>query len=213
MRRRTAAMVSACVCLLLAGCSALPGSEPRPTAVVSTSAADPYGVGSVPWPEDDEAAAAWLERMPDEVGDLAKVPTDEGSDGFGFVLYRSGPEQDDRSVSWFAGGSTDGLVAVLGFDETQPCEQWASSPSLAPLAGKAGDDLRTAVRALPETLPEAVPWWTCTFTYDELGAPLDEADWEWFGAWVSGDRSFTVSAGDAAERDALIRAAVDAAAS
>jgi hypothetical protein len=214
MRRRTAAVAGATACALLAACSALPGADARPTAVVSTSAADPYGVGSVPWPQDDEAAEAWLQRMPDDVGDLRKVPADEAADGFGFVVYRSGPEQDDRSVGWFAGGGTEGLTAVLGVDEgSQPCERWESSPSLAPLAGKAGDALRTAVRALPETLPEPVPWWTCTFTHDELGEPLDEADWEWFATWASGDRTFTVSTGDEAERDALVRAAVQAAAS
>lgn len=214
MRRRSAAAAGAALCLVLAACSALPGSDRPPAVTVSTSPADPYGVGSVPWPRDDASASAWLEAMPDEVGDLRKVPADRGSDGFGFVVYRSGPEQDDRSVSWFDGGGAEGLLAVLDVDEgAVPCEQWESSPSLEPLGGKSGDALRTAVRALPEPLPEAVPWWTCTFTTDDLGEPLEPADWEWFATWVSGDRSFSVSTGNEAERAALIRAAVDAAAS
>lgn len=213
MRRRTVLVPTLVLGLLASGCSALPGSAPRPTAVVSTSAADPYGVGSVPWPADDDAAAQWLERMPAEVSGLAKVTSDEPGDGFDFVVYRSGTEDDDRSVAWFDGGGLEGLLGVLDLDEgAQPCEGWASSPSIAQLAGKTGDELRAAVLALPEMLPESVPWWSCTFTHDDLGEPLDPADREWFATWVSGDRSFTVSTGDEAERDALVRAAVQAAA-
>lgn len=211
MRRRTVLVPALVLGLLVSGCSALPGSTP--TAVVSTSAADPYGLGSVPWPADDDAAAQWLERMPAEVDGLTKLASDEPGDGFDFVVYRSGSEDDDRSVAWFDGGGLDGLLGVLDLDEgAQPCEGWESSPSIAGLAGKAGDELRAAVESLPETLPEAVPWWSCTFTHDDLGEQLDPADWEWFTTWVSGDRSFTVSTGDEAERDALVRAAVQAAA-
>lgn len=213
MRRRTVLAPALVLGLLASGCSALPGPAPRPTAVVSTSSADPYGVGSVPWPADDDAAAQWLARMPAEVEGLAKVSSDEPGAGFDFVVYRSGAEDDDRSVAWFDGGGLEGLLGVLDLDDgAQPCEGWESSPSIAALAGQAGDELGTAIRALPETLPEAVPWWSCTFTHDELGEPLDPADWEWFATWVSGDRSFTVSTGDEAERDALVRAAVQAAA-
>lgn len=212
MTRRAAAAAAVAACLLLAACSA--GSAPRPTISVSTSATDPYGLSSVPWPQDDEAASAWLARLPDDVGGLTKVPADQEGDGFDFVVYRGGPEEDDRSVSWFGGGGADGLLGVLDVsDGGVPCQQWASSPSLEQLAGLAGPDLAQAAAELPDPLPETVPWWTCTFTHDELGEPLAEADWEWFASWVSGDRSFSVSTGDEAERDLLVQAAVQAAAS
>jgi hypothetical protein len=182
---------------------------------VRTSAADPYGFSSVAWPASDDDAARWLEGLPGQVGDLAKVPGERDGGTFDFVVYRSGAEEDDRSVSWSDddGGIVNSLVAALDFDDgTAPCEQWQSSPSLSSLGGKAGDPLRTAVRALPETLSDPVPWWTCLFTHDDLGEPLDPADWEWYATWVSGTRTFAVSTGDGAERDALIRAAVQTAA-
>lgn len=211
-RRRAAAAAAVSACLLLAACSG--GAGPRPTTSVSTSATDPYGLSSVPWPQDDDAAADWLGRLPDEVAGLSKVQADQSGDGFDFVVYRSGPEDDDRSVSWFAGGGVDGLLGVLDVDEgAVPCEQWASSPSLEQLAGLAGPELASAARALPDPLPETAPWWTCAFTHDELGEPIAEADWEWFASWLSGDRSFSVSTGDEAERDLLVQAAVEAAAS
>lgn len=204
------------LCAVITACTSAPASSPRPTTVVSTSASDPYGFSAVTWPADDEAAAQWLDRLPEEVGGLAKVPAERDSSSFDFVVYRSGAEEDDRSVSWFALGGVDGLVAVLGVDDdddrTEPCDLWASSPSLDSLAGASGAVLRTAVRALPETLPEPVPWWTCTFTHDETGEPLATADWEWYATWVSGDRSFTVSTGSEAERDVLVAAAVQTAA-
>jgi hypothetical protein len=183
---------------------------------VSTSAADPYGFASVPWPADEDAATAWLDRLPAEVDGMTKVRGERVGKTFDFVVYRSGSESDDRSVSWSVDdlGVVNSLVAALDFDDgTVPCEQWESSPSIASLGGKAGESLRAAVRALPETLSDSVPWWTCRFTHDDLGEPLDPADWEWYATWVSGTHAFTVSTGDEAERDALIRAAVQAAAS
>lgn len=212
MARRTAAVAAVSLCLFGAGCSADPG--PRPTAVVSTSAADPYGLSSVAWPQDDDAATAWLGRLPETVGDLSKVSADQRGDGFDFVVYRSGPEEDDRSISWAEGGELVDLLGVLDFGEgAVPCEDWASSPSLTPLAGLAGPDLNRAVSALPDPLPEPVPWFTCTFTTDVTGEVLDDARQERLATWVSGGRSFTVATYDTAERDALVRAAVDAAAS
>ena len=213
MRRGAVLLTAVALGALLAACSALPGSSPRPTAVVSTTSADPYGLASVPWPTDVPAATAWLGRLPGEVEGMTKVSDDQADSSFDFVLYRLGSQDMDRSVGWFEGGGLDALLGVLDFDDgAQPCDGWESSPSLTPLAGTAGDDLRTATRALPDTLPEAVPWWSCTFTHDDTGEALDEADWEWFATWVSGDRSFTVSASTEAERDALVRAAVQAAA-
>jgi len=210
--RRAAAVAAVAACLLLAACSA--GSAPRPTLAVSTSTTDPYGLASVPWPQDDAAASAWLGRLPDEVAGLTKVPADQSGDGFDFVVYRGGPAENDRSVSWFAGGGADGLLGVLDVEDgAVPCEQWASSPSLEQLAGLAGPVLAQAAAELPDPLPEAVPWFACTFTTDEAGEALAEADWEQFASWVSGDRSFSVSTHDEAERDLLVRAAVDAAAS
>ncbi len=212
-----AVVAALAACAALTACTSLPGtSAPRPTAVVSTSAADPYGFASVPWPADEDAATAWLDRLPAEVESMTKVGGERVSSGFDFVVYRSGPESDDRSVSWSVDdlGAVNSLMATLDVgDGTVPCEQWQSSPSLASLGGKAGESLRTAQLALPETLPETVPWWTCTFTHDDLGEPLDRADWEWYATWGSGTRAFAVSTGDEAERDALIRAAVQAAAS
>ncbi len=213
---RRAVVTAMAACAALTACTSLPGtSAPRPTAVVSTSAVDPYGFASVPWPADEDAATAWLDRLPTEVDGMTKVPGERVGSGFDFVVYRSGSEGDDRSVSWSVDdlGVVNSLVATLDFDDgTVPCEQWASSPSLASLGGKAGDSLRTARLALPETLPDTVPWWTCTFTHDDLGEPLDPADWEWYATWVSGARTFAVSTGDEAERDALVRAAVQSAA-
>ena len=212
MARRTAAVAGICLGLLVAGCSA--DASPRPTVVVSTSAADPYGLSSVAWPQDDDAASAWLARLPQTVGDLSKVPADQSGDGFDFVVYRSGPEADDRSISWAEGGELVDLLGVLDFGEgAVPCADWESSPSLAPLAGLAGPALNRAVSALPDPLPEPVPWFTCTFSTDITGESLADAEQERFATWVSGDRSFTVATYDSAERDALIRAAVDAAAS
>lgn len=212
-----AVVAAIAACAALTACTSPPGSSaPRPTAVVSTSVADPYGLASVPWPADDDAATAWLDRLPAEVDGMTKVAGDRVGSDFDFVVYRSGSESNDRSVSWSVDdlGVVNSLVAALDFDDgTVPCEEWESSPSIASLGGKAGESLRTAVRALPETLTDSVPWWTCTFTHDDLGEPLDPADWEYYATWVSGTRTFAVSTGDESERDALIRAAVQAAAS
>lgn len=211
-----AVVAAIAACAVLTACTSLPGSSAaRPTAVVRTSATDPYGFASVPWPADEDAAEAWLDRLPPEVDGMTKVRGERVGTTFDFVVYRSGSERDDRSVSWSVddGGVVNSLVAALDFDDgTVPCEQWESSPSIASLGGKAGEPLLTAVRALPETLSDSVPWWTCRFTHDDLGEPLDPADWEWYATWVSGTRTFAVSTGDEAERDALIRAAVQAAA-
>ena len=211
-----AVVAAIAACAALAACTSLPGtSTPRPTVVVSTSPVDPYGFASVPWPADNDAATAWLDRLPAEVDGMTTVAGDRVGSDFDFVVYRSGSKSNDRSVSWSVDdlGVVNSLVATVDFDDgTVPCEQWESSPSITSLGGKAGEPLRMAVRALPETLWDRVPWWTCRFTHDDLGEPLDPADWEWYATWVSGTRTFAVSTGDQSERDALIRAAVQAAA-
>ena len=161
-----------------------------------------------PRPADDDAATAWLDRLPDEVGALVKVPA-------------TGPPT--ASTSRLPGRSRAGRPErqlVRRRRAGRPARRPATSTrcravralGVVAVAGRArrqgGSGARYCGRGAAQTLPEPVPWWTCTFTHDERARPSTRPAWEWLATWVSGDRSFTVSTRDEAERDALVAAAV-----